>query len=85
MRLHNRPRVKRNADPGLFRLARVPASTRHASSECHRRLIRTGLGARFAHLIRKAAVAATIDGICVGTVVLCIQQEGVVAVNVHSR
>ena len=54
-------------------------------SKCHRRLIRTRLAARVTHLIRECAVAGTIDGIGIGTVVLCIHQEGVVAVNVHSR
>jgi hypothetical protein len=52
--------------------------------ERHSRVVRTGLSARVAHSIREGAMPSAIYCIGVATIVLCIHEQRIVAVNVHS-
>ena len=53
--------------PRRFRPTNQQGTTVIKISECHRRLIRTGLGACVTHLIRECAVAASVSVIGVWT------------------
>jgi hypothetical protein len=60
----------------------IPCSGGDQISECHRRLIGTGVGAGFADLIREGAMATATDGIGVETVVRHGGDTHAVAVNI---
>ena len=59
-------------------------SDRH-TSECHRCLIRTGVGASLAYLIRVGVMATAAGGVSVETVVFRRGDHHAVAVNVDLR
>ena len=63
-------------------LSRVSSHTQDTSSERHRRLIRTGLSASIAHLIRKGTRRRATDFVGVETVVPGANDQYAVAVHV---
>jgi hypothetical protein len=76
-------RAKRSVRTGVACPGAPLSISRSPLSERHRRLIRTGLSALVAHLIRKGARRRATDSIGVGTVVPRGNDQRAVAVHVH--